>query len=158
MRILALLSALLLASELPAGTLRVSECRGAHGERVFSDRDCPGPALRTLELRVPAMPAVAPAEASRPPRTRARQARPARAPRAAESFLCSTPTRSWYQHRPCREDSGPRGRRESLRQQRVGRAEACREIARPAAALRRGSERDERAGPYAKAMGRDPCS
>lgn len=141
-----------------AHALSVRECIGAHGERVFSDRgDCTE--VRRWQLAEPP-PFLAPAAAVEPPwrpaRARGGHSQAARDHR--ESFLCSTPSRNWYQHTPCRIDStGARGKRESVRQRRISRVQACREIERPAAALRRGSERDQRAGPYDKAMGRDPC-
>ena len=70
------------------------------------------------------------------------------------SYLCTAGAQSWYQHSPCR-GIGEKG--VAVRQSQVPREQACREIARPAALLRGGSQRDERAGPYARAMGRDPC-
>lgn len=153
-----------------SSTLAVLECKGVRGERVFVDRDrCPPEsqaiATRVLKSEPPIAYPVAPppiAAPSKRPRVRSSY-RSARA--LPVSFRCSTHERTWYQHAPCRSDARQAqgnknrgGKNEAgVRQTRVARAFACREIARPAAALRRGSERDERAGPYAKAQGRDPC-
>lgn len=156
---LAWLAAIWLVQSASAASLSISECRGAHGERVFSDRaDCVQSAVRQVELPPPPAYVPPPAPDRQPgEREHRRGGRVRAAGDARESFLCTSPTRSWYQHTPCRGESGRGGKRESVRQQRVARTHACREIARPAAALRRGNERDERAGPYDKAMGRDPC-
>lgn len=141
-----------------ADGIRVNECRGAHGERVFTDAvGCADASVREWVLPPPpAAPALAPTPASaEEPRSRRRGGgRPARAAKQPDSYLCSSGNQSWYQHGPCRR-SGEKG--ESVRQAKVSREQACREIARPASALRKGSERDERAGPYARATGRDPC-
>ncbi len=140
-----------------AGEIRVSECRGAHGERVFSDSaECGGTSVRLWIL--PPQPAATPHtidhDDPQHPRRRNRSNRPTRDANAPDSYLCSSGNQSWYQHGPCRGNGGKAG---SVRQARVSRQQACREIARPAAALRKGSELDERAGPYARATGRDPC-
>ena len=137
---------------------RVAECRGAHGERMFGDpARCAASVLR--EWTLPAAPASPPpargqAEAVRRQRGSGRSTAHTD---VRESYQCTTPSRSWYQHTPCRGGSGSGKQRESVRQTRVSRAHACREIARPAALLRRGSQQDQRAGPYEKATGRDPC-
>jgi hypothetical protein len=140
-----------------AGEIRVSECRGAHGERVFSDSsECGETSLRLWIL--PPQPAATPHASDHDdpqrPRRRNRSNRSTRGANAPDSYLCSSANQSWYQHRPCRGNGGKAG---PVRQARVSRLQACREIARPAAALRKGSELDERAGPYARATGRDPC-
>ncbi len=142
-----------------AAELRVTECRGEHGERVFGDSaNCAGAIVREWTLsRPPAAPASAAATANNTPATGGRQRRSkgrASANPPQLSFLCSAGALTWYQHSPCRS-SAAKG--ESVRQTRVTRQQACREVTRPASALRPGSERDERAGPYARATGRDPC-
>ncbi len=130
----------------------VYECRAEHGVRQFSDRPCADP-IKAWSF--PAEPP--PTPPSKPERKRAEKAarqqrgRPDRSERMA-SFRCTAGARVWYQHERC---SGAKG--ESVHSERVARKEACREISRPAASLRRGSERDGRATPYEKASGRDPC-
>lgn len=155
-----------------AASIQVLECRGVNGERVFVDRArCPDAAaeiaLRHLPLPPPAPISASQPTESTPPRRARRSSSGASYGSASQvSFRCSTRERSWYQHTPCRSDSryaagnkNRGGKNEAgVRQERVSRELACSEIARPAAVLRRGSERDERAGPYAKATGRDPCS
>ena len=132
---------------------QVYECRV--GEvRQFSDRPC-GEVVKAWSFNE--APAAQPQAADRAPAERKRESKnrsgPRRAPRArVESYRCSAGARVWYQHDRC---SGARG--EAVRSVRIARSEACREINRPAASLRRGSERDGRASPYEKAMGRDPC-
>ncbi len=142
-----------------AAEIRVSECRGVHGERVFSDSaECAGASVRQWILPLQpatAAPAVAGDDDQKPQRlSQSRVNRSARATRPPDSYQCSTGDQTWYQHGPCRSAGGRAG---SVRQARVSREHACREIERPASALRNGSERDERAGPYARASGRDPC-
>lgn len=153
---------LLVCGAANAAELRVAECRGAHGERVFSDRaHCASERIREWILAAPpASPSPAPPAASEPdsPRHQRRGSglSTARADQR-ESYRCSTPSRTWYQHTPCRAGAGRGKQRETVKQTRVSRAQACREIDRPAALLRRGSQQDQRAGPYEKATGRDPC-
>jgi hypothetical protein len=145
------------AATATAAEIKFSECRGAHGERVFSDSpDCASASVREWSLPLPAIAPTPAAKRKDQPATRRQGSsnRRARTKSAPESYLCSAGGRSWYQHSACRS-SGEKG--ESVRQTRVPRQQACREIARPAAALRGGNERDERAGPYARATGRDPC-
>jgi hypothetical protein len=140
-----------------AAAIEIRECRGAQGERVFSDRaGCIGEAVRQWSLpQPPANTTTVRARESAPVTRRpARGGHRSSAPRPAESYLCSSGNQTWYQHSPCR-GSGAKG--ESVRQTRISREQACREVARAASVLRRGSERDERAGPYARATGRDPC-
>jgi hypothetical protein len=140
-----------------AGEIRVSECRGVHGERVFSDSArCADASVRQWIL--PPQPAatthIVDRDEPAQPRQRNRSNRSTRAAQPPESYLCSSGPQSWYQHEPCRGSADKSG---SVKQARVSRQHACREIARPAAALRKGSELDQRAGPYARATGRDPC-
>jgi len=139
--------------------VRFSECRGAHGERVFSDSiECAEKSVREWSLSVPAIAPPADSEKSDQKSTR-RQGRSGKRSNAddpRDSYLCIAGNRTWYQHSPCRASAGQKG--ESVRQTRVSRQQACREIARPAAVLRKGNHQDERAGPYARATGRDPCS
>lgn len=139
-----------------ATRLQVSECIGSHGERVFSDADCGADHVREWSLALPpSTPRIPEPVAERPPnRRQSRSRRPAQAADRGDSFQCTAGGQSWYQHSPCR-GKGEQG--EPVRQSRVTRQHACREIARPAALLRDGSQRDERAGPYARATGRDPC-
>jgi hypothetical protein len=158
MRLPAVLLLLLLSCRVgvAATEIRVSECLGAHGERVFSDSaGCATEKVREWTLPLPPVAAAGTpdsVEPARPKRTsggsRSRPSKP------EASYLCSAGNRSWYQHSPCRS-GGTEGER--VRQERVSRQHACEEIARPASLLRRGSEGDERAGPYARASGRDPC-
>ena len=148
---------LTLASASDAATrIQVSECLGSHGERVFSDTDCVGASVREWSLVLPASaPPVEEPKAGKPfGRRHSRSRRPAHATDSRRSYLCTAGAQSWYQHSPCR-GIGEKG--VAVRQSQVPREQACREIARPAALLRGGSQRDERAGPYARAMGRDPC-
>lgn len=153
---------LLVCGAANAAELRVAECRGAHGERVFSDRaHCASERIREWILAAPpASPSPAPPASSEPdsPRHQRRGSglSTARADQR-ESYRCSTPSRTWYQHTPCRAGAGRGKQRETVKQTRVSRVQACREIDRPAALLRRGSQQDQRAGPYEKATGRDPC-
>lgn len=146
----------------PAGatSITVVECVGAHGERLFGDRRaCAAEPVRTLSLTVP------PAQPVPAVQTRTSDQRPARqsrrsyaSPAQPDSYRCASSTRTWYQHSPCRNAATGRDKREGkVTQTRVPRSQACHEIARPAALLRKGSERDDRAGPYARATGRDPC-
>jgi hypothetical protein len=142
-----------------AGEIRVSECRGAHGERVFSDSaECGETSVRLwiLPLQPATTPHIVDDDPQHPRRSKRsnRSNRSTRDAKALDSYLCSSGNQSWYQHGPCRGNGGKAG---PIRQSRVSRQQACREIARPAAALRKGSELDERAGPYARATGRDPC-
>lgn len=144
-----------------AAQTRVAECRGAHGERVFSDRGhCADQAVREWTLVAPP-PSAPPSRATQAERDTPRRPRGGGIQRsrtdARESYRCSTPSRTWYQHSPCRAANGRGKQRETVKQTRVSRAQACREIDRPAALLRRGSQQDQRAGPYEKATGRDPC-
>ena len=132
---------------------QVYECRDG-AVRQFSDRPC-GDVVKAWNFTE--APAAQPQSAERAPAERKRESknhsRTRQAPRArVESYRCSAGARVWYQHDRC---SGARG--EAVRSERIARSEACREINRPAASLRRGSERDGRASPYDKAMGRDPC-
>jgi hypothetical protein len=135
-----------------AGEIRVSE-------RVFSDSAECGHA-RVREWVLPLQPAAmvaptAPNDEAGPRRRGSGSGnRSARAAKSPDSYLCTGANQSWYQHAPCRGAGDKSG---SVKQERIPRRQACREIARPAAALRKGSERDERAGPYARATGRDPC-
>lgn len=137
--------------------IQFSECRGAHGERVFSDRvDCGPERVRNWSMTLPPPVAAAAPEASDKPR-KPRSGRGGRRSTVADprdSYLCVAGNKRWYQHHPCR-GSGSKG--ESVKQTRVSRQLACHEIARPAALLRRGYQKDERVGPYEKATGRDPC-
>ena len=145
-----------------AQTLTVLQCRGLHGEPVYTTRpQCPGAVepLIVHSLEVP--PAViqpVPLAASPAPSSRGRRSggRGAAAPEPA-SWRCQSGSAVWYQHQPCAGSAGKGSRKEQVRGERVARSHACREISRPAAALRRGSERDQRAGPYERAVGRDPC-
>jgi hypothetical protein len=165
-----LMSCCLLYSSAHAAALTVHECRGQHGERIFTDRAvCAHSAVRTLVLSVaPAPPAsatVTPPRGERMTSTSQRRRAPATSPARPDSYRCDSGGRSWYQHSPCSAGADRTGKAgkssrkgtEKVRQTRVSRAQACREIDRPAALLRAGSERDERAGPYAKATGRNPC-
>lgn len=162
MRLCLLMLCVLLASAAHArgAGFTVHECAGAHGERVFSDRAACA-AVRTFSLAAP----VAPVPAVERP-TRMDRLRPAPAPRAGkrvrataerDSWLCTSGSAAWYQHSRCGAAASAGQMAAKLGQKRVARSEACRQIARAAAALRRGHERDERAGPYEKAVGRDPC-
>jgi len=139
--------------------LLVHECAGAHGERVFSDRgSCAAVALRSLSL--PNSPALAPPRIAKPEKQTARRTTGGRRQTRSsepESYLCSSAKLSWYQHSPCSAAGGADKKNQSVRQTRVSRRQACKEIDRPASVLRRGRDRDQRAGPYAKATGRDPC-
>ena len=137
--------------------VKFNECLGAHGERMFSDRaDCGAADVREWSLPLPPAAENSPAVDSYP-KQRRRQARGGNrvhTARSPDSYQCTAGDQVWYQHSPCR-GSGAKG--ESVRQTRVSRRQACREVDRPAAVLRLGSQRDERAGPYARATGRDPC-
>jgi hypothetical protein len=146
-----------------AGEPTVLKCVGEHGELVYtsSRAQCPGAAaalaVRGIEAkearsRLPA-PTVA-AKAKHPLRAKAssgiRRAE-------ASSWRCQSGQAVWYQHQPCARSAGKIRPKQPVRGERVTRSHACREISRPAALLRRGSEHDERAGPYERAVGRDPC-
>lgn len=138
-----------------ASRISVSECIGVHGERVFSDTDCGAHGVRQWSLELPtSAPTSAQSAPDQPTRRRQGRARRATGAGTPDSYQCTSGGQSWYQHAPCR-GKGEQG--EPVRQSRVSRQHACREIARPAALLRDGSQRDERTGPYARAMGRDPC-
>lgn len=154
------------ASLLSAATVTIHECPGQGGERVFSDRpSCAADALRTLVLEVPVAQTPPPEPTRSAPTARSRSSatnrpRSTRTSAAAQSYLCESGEQRWYQHNPCSATLAGTGKsrtKQRVRQSRVPREQACREITRPAALLRRGSERDERAGPYARATGRDPC-
>ncbi len=159
MRLILVLASLLFAEHVAAADLLVHECRGANGERVFSDRgSCAVAALRTLTLPNP--PAAAPVANAKPEKTT--RSRGTRGPRRArttepESYLCTSAKLSWYQHSPCGAAAGSDKKHQQVRQTRVSRRQACTEIDRPRSVLRNGSRRDERASPYDKVMGRDPC-
>lgn len=149
-----------------AATVTVHECPGHHGERVFSDRpSCARDALRTLVLEVPPAQPLPPEPARSAPDARSQRSattrpRSTRAAAAPQSYLCESGDQRWYQHNPCSASVAGTGKsrtKQRVHQSRVPRAQACREISRPAALLRRGSEHDERVGPYARATGRDPC-
>jgi len=168
MRGLSICGLLMLAAALSlnAETLTVHECLGSHGERVFSDRGaCAASALRTLVLDAPeAAPhpvtVSAPAPARRQRVATSTRSRARAQPAEPQSYLCESGSQRWYQHEPCSATVAGTGKSRSkqrVHQSRVSRDLACREVRRPAALLRRGSERDERAGPYARATGRDPC-
>ncbi|MFO1494980.1 MAG: hypothetical protein U1F26_09995 [Lysobacterales bacterium] len=159
---------LLLAMQADAAQVMVSECRGPAGERMFvAAARCPdgAPELqrRAVVTADVAPPPPAPVERAAPNRHRGGGGSHQRA--EAVSFRCSIGAEVWYQHVPCRNDARHAGGNKNrggknapgIRQTRVPRSTACREIARPAAVLRQGSRRDERAGPYARATGRDPC-
>lgn len=91
--------------------------------------------------------------------------------RANVSYRCTLASETWYQHRPCAPRGGVPGKvRNSqgelewdmigavpVKQEEISRAEACREIHRPAAILRRGRQLDERTEGYDKAQGKDKC-
>lgn len=154
------------ASLVSAATVTVHECPGQDGERVFSDRpSCAADALRTLVLAVPIAQPPPPEPAQSAPTARSRSSATPRSgstgtTAAAQSYLCESGDQRWYQHHPCSAAVAGTGKsrtKQRVQQSRVPRAQACREISRPAALLRRGSEHDERAGPYARATGRDPC-
>lgn len=154
------------ASVVSAATVTIHECPGQDGERVFSDRPfCAADALRTLVLDVPISQPPPPEPTRSAPTARSRSSvttrpRSSRTSAEAQSYLCESGDQRWYQHNPCGATLASTGKsrtKQQVRQSRVPRAQACREISRPAALLRRGSERDERAGPYARATGRDPC-
>lgn len=145
-----------------AGELSVLKCLGQHGEPVYTSRaQCPG-AAETLDVRVmaapePASPSPAlPAAATASPRARTKGS-PRPRPSEASSWRCQSGKAVWYQHQPCASSEGKSSRKQPVRGERVARSHACREISRPAALLRRGSDRDQRAGPYERAVGRDPC-
>jgi hypothetical protein len=165
MRLLLLMLYALVAPGAPAhaNTLTVHECAGAHGERVFSDRATCA-AVRTFALAAPVAPVAPPPAVVRP--THAERSRSPRTPRAGkrvrataerDSYLCTSGHHAWYQHSRCAAAAGGDKKAGKVGQKRVARPEACRQIARAASVLRRGHERDERAGPYDKAVGRDPC-
>ena len=153
---------LLAAGPCHAADLLVHECPGAHGERVFSDRgSCAAVALRSLSLPNPPAAALV-------PKAKPEKAARSRGPRAAsgrsrarvtepESFFCSSAKLSWYHHSTCSAAGGADKKNPPVRQTRVSRRQACSEIDRPRSVLRNGSRRDQRAGPYDKVMGRDPC-
>ena len=153
---IALFVSLLFVTDANSTTVTVHECIGANGERLFSDHgECANASVRTLLLSV--APTVAPPtpKSERVQGHRRHRARRVSAADSTESYLCTSANRSWYQHTPCSassdKKSGP------VRQTPVPRHHACREIDRPASVLRQGHDRDERAGPYAKATGKDPC-
>ena len=160
------LAFLLCCAQLQASALTVHECRGASGEREFSDRKtCANTALRTLQLATPPPAPLAQQtntsdSAIQPRRYRSTTGRRVD-PRV--SYFCEQGNRSWYQHTPCSNravaanSNDDKQKMPKVRQSRIARTQACREIARPSALLRRGHERDENAGPYARAMKRDPC-
>lgn len=79
-------------------------------------------------------------------------------PRAAMSYRCTLGGTTWYQHHPCKPtpelESQTQG---GVEQEEIPRAEACREIHRPGAILRRGSELDERTDSYDRSKGKDKC-
>ena len=154
------------ASLVSAASVTVHECPGQDGERVFSDRpSCAASALRTLVLEAADASPLPPAANGSAPTARARapvtaRTRSTRATAGPQSYLCEAGDQRWYQHNPCSATLASTGKsrtKQRVHQSRVPRAQACREISRPAALVRRGSERDERAGPYARATGRDPC-
>lgn len=154
--------ALGLAAPANAGTLSVLKCRGEHGEPVYTSRaQCPGAASALAVHAIEAPVATAsptPPEAATRTATRARPARSPRPPRPeASSWRCQSGSAVWYQHQPCSAGGHKGGGRDAVRGERIARRLACREISRPAAALRKGRERDERTEPYARALGRDPC-
>jgi len=161
-----LLALLLCCAPLQASSLTVHECRGAMGEREFSDRKPCASALRTLQLSAPppAPAASQTASAATPIQVRRYRSTTGRRVDIRVSYFCEEGKRSWYQHTPCSnraatsESGAGKQAKVKVRQSRVARTQACREIARPSALLRRGNERDENAGPYARAMNRDPCA
>lgn len=162
------LGMLMLAAQADAASVLVSECRGPAGERMFvAAARCPegAPELSQRAVVTPDVQAPPPAPASRQTPRRGRSSSGRGGGAEEVSFRCSAGTEVWYQHAPCRNDARHAGGNKNrggknapnVRQTRVPRSTACREIARPASVLRQGSRRDERAGPYARATGRDPC-
>ena len=162
-----LICGLWMAAPCAAEELRLLECRGPAGERVFVDRrQCPSGSTAIAERLLPAPPpAPEPVRAKaeeKPARARpgsgASRTRATREPPMA--YACRIGEALWYQFQPCRDGVSKDGRNDvgAVRQERVSRAHACREMNRAGALLRRGSERDQRAGPYARAQGKDPCA
>lgn len=78
--------------------------------------------------------------------------------RAAMSYRCTLGSMTWYQHHPCKPppelESQTQG---GVEQEEISRDEACREIHRPGAILRRGSDMDERTDSYDRSKGKDKC-
>ncbi len=145
-----------------AQTLTVLQCRGLHGEPVYTTRpQCPGAVepliVHSLEIPPAVIQPVPVAKPAAPPASSRRSTGRGGATSEPASWRCQSGTAVWYQHQPCAGSTGKSSRKEQVRGERVSRSHACREISRPAAALRRGSEHDQRAGPYERAVGRDPC-
>lgn len=176
-RTLLLLGLWLCAAAIGADAHGILECRGPEGERIFVDRaQCPASST-LVEARklVAPMPTASTPTVDAPERGSARRAaashkgssrgsaqRTARSS-PAESFRCEQGSRVWYQHQPCAggdstpKEKGAKSAKASLRQTRISRSEACREIHRAAAVLRPGSHRDQRVEPYQRATRGDPC-
>lgn len=166
---------LLLPASICANAVAVIECRGAHGERVFLDRaSCPdgAPASASFHFDLPATEPAAESEQPQQKSARSASAMSARSPRqrvageTEQSFRCTQGGQTWYQHGPCRAvaaakpttgSKSSKTSRGAVTQTPVSRRSACREIARAGALLRRGSERDQRTEPYARATRGDPC-
>lgn len=159
---------IVMVAQADAASVLISECRGPAGERMFvAAARCPdgAPELAQRAVVTPDVQAPPPAPATRERPRRSRNTSGRSGNTEEMSFRCSAGSEVWYQHAPCRNDARHAGGNKNrggknaptVRQTRVSRSTACREIARPAAVLRQGSRRDERAGPYARATGRDPC-
>jgi len=162
---LILLTGLSFAPLAAASKITIYECPGPKGERVFVDRDsCPEVQIRTLvfEASITPSPAKA-AKPAKPEKSRVRgnsRSNSARRPAQplAESYLCESGGQTWYQHSSCSNGGAGGGKGQSTRQTRIARTQACHEISRAGSLLRKGNRHDERASPYEKALGKDPCA